>query len=85
MRQEPCLCGGVIVASNDSAYAIRGAVTAHNRSFEHRSVLEKWWPHLCETCHAVGTINRECHGCAGRFSGPLTVDYLVANGLAGRV
>jgi hypothetical protein len=41
-------------------------------------------PHLCPTCLAVRTPETECHGCAGRIIGPLTVEILRRLGLAGR-
>lgn len=83
MRTEPCVCGGTITAS-ESSHAIRFAVEQHNKSWEHLAFAGNLWPHLCETCHAVRTINEECHGCAGRTAGPLTVDVLERNGFVRR-
>lgn len=42
-------------------------------------------PHPCARCLTVLTQNRECHGCAGRVAGPLTVQFLASHGLAGAV
>lgn len=39
-------------------------------------------PHICPRCLVVRTQNRECHGCAGRSAGPLTVEKLREWGLA---
>ena len=79
---EPCACGGTITVQTEAAYSIRAAVELHNRSFEHHAFMGNLWPHLCETCHVVTTIHEECHGCAGRIVGPLTVDALERGGLA---
>lgn len=42
-------------------------------------------PHPCARCLSVLTHNRECHGCAGRYAGPLTGARLASFGLAGGV
>lgn len=53
------------------------AARARLRSIEHA-------PRACGRCLTVLTQNRECHGCAGRTVGPLTVSMLERAGLAPR-
>jgi hypothetical protein len=60
------------------------ALANRRRRKEERAVtMAAKRPGWCACCLAVKTTQRLCHGCAGRYGGPLTGAFLVANGLAG--